>query len=116
MTRRTTPISSSTVSPPAREQPTIIHQIKLEKGNRATDWTAAPEDAEEALEQKLSSVRAQISTEADSIRSEVQATYALASDMTQVAQQVGTLSEQTQSNYTWAVTRINQLQQVTVTG
>ena len=90
---------------------TIIHQIKLEKGNRATDYTAAPEDAEEVLEQKLSSVRAQISTEADSIRSEVQATYALASDMTQVTQQVSTLSEQTQSNYTWAVTRINQLQQ-----
>ena len=90
---------------------TIIHQIKLEKGNRATDWTAAPEDAEEVLEQKLSSVRAQISTEADSIRSEVQATYALTSDMTQVTQQVSTLSEQTQSNYTWAVTRINQLQQ-----
>ena len=63
------------------------------------------------MEQKLSSVRAQISTEADSIRSEVQATYALASDMTQVTQQVSTLSEQTQSNYTWAVTRINQLQQ-----
>ena len=60
---------------------------------------------------KLSSVRAQISTEADSIRSEVQATYSLASDMTQVTQQVSTLSEQTQSNYTWAVTRINQLQQ-----
>lgn len=90
---------------------TIIHQIKLERSNRATDWTAAPEDAEEILEQKLSSVRAQISTEADSIRSEVQATYALASDMIQVTQQVSTLSEQTQSNYTWAVTRINQLQQ-----
>ena len=90
---------------------TIIHQIKLERGNRATDWTAAPEDAEEALEQKLSSVRAQISTEADSIRSEVQATYALASDMTQVTQRVSTLSEQSESNYTWAVTRINQLQQ-----
>ena len=49
---------------------------------------AAPEDAEEALEQKLSSVQAQISTEADSIRSEVQATYALASDMTQVTQRM----------------------------
>lgn len=90
---------------------TIIHQIKLERGNRATDWTAAPEDAEDVLEQKLSSVRAQISTEADSIRQEVQATYALASDMTQVTQRVSTLSEQTESNYTWAVTRVNQLQQ-----
>ena len=90
---------------------TTVHWVKLEKGNRATDYTAAPEDAEESLELKLSSVRAQISTEADSIRQEVQATYALASDMTQVRSQVGTLSEQTESNYTWAVTRINQLQQ-----
>lgn len=63
------------------------------------------------METKLASVRAQISTEADSIRSEVQATYALASDMTQVRSQVGTLSEQSESNFTWAVTRINQMQQ-----
>ena len=90
---------------------TTIHWAKLEKGNRATDWTAAPEDGESALETKLASVRAQISTEADSIRSEVQATYALASDMSQVRTQVGTLSEQTESNFTWAVTRINQMQE-----
>ena len=60
---------------------------------------------------KLASVRAQISTDADNIRSEVQETYALASDMSQVRSQVGTLAEQTASNYTWAVTRINQMQQ-----
>ena len=90
---------------------TTIHWIKLERGTLATDYTAAPEDGENSLEQKLASVRAQISNEGDSIRQEVQATYALASDMTQVRSQVGTLSEQTESNYTWAVTRINQLQQ-----
>ena len=90
---------------------TTIHWVKLEKGSLATDYTAAPEDGEASLEQKLSSVRAQISNEGDSIRQEVQATYALASDMTQVTQRVSTLSEQTESNYTWAVTRINQLQQ-----
>ena len=89
---------------------TKIHWIKVEKGNRATDWTAAPEDAEESVELKLAAVRAQISTEADSIRSEVQATYALSSDMSQVREQVGTLAEQTENNYTWSVTRINELQ------
>lgn len=51
------------------------------------------------------------STEADSIRQEVQATYALTSDMSQVKSQMGTLSEQSESNFTWAVTRINQMQQ-----
>ena len=90
---------------------TTVHWLKLEKGNRATDYTAAPEDAEESLETKLSAVRAQISNEGDSIRSEVQATYALASDMNHVTERVSTLSEQSENNYTWAVTRINQLQQ-----
>ena len=88
-----------------------IHWAKLENGNRATDYTPAPEDTDEAMELKLASVRAQISTEADSIRQEVQANYALASDMSQVRTQVGTLAEQTENNYTWAVTRINQMQQ-----
>ena len=95
----------------ASPETSTIHWFKLERGSMPTDYTAAPEDSEEALETKLASVRAQISTEADSIRSEVKATYALASDMTRVTQQVGTLSEQTESNYTWAVTRINQMQQ-----
>lgn len=87
-----------------------IHWVKLEKGSMATDYTAAPEDGEASLEQKLASVRAQISTEGDSIRQEVQANYALASDMSQVQSQVGTLTEQSENNFTWAVTRINQMQ------
>ena len=90
---------------------TTVHWVKLERGTLATDYTAAPEDGEASLEQKLSSVRAQISNEGDSIRQEVQATYALASDMSQVKTQVGTLSQQSESNFTWAVTRINQLQE-----
>ena len=90
---------------------TTVHWVKLERGALATDYTAAPEDGEASLEQKLSSVRAQISNEGDSIRQEVQATYALASDMSQVKTQVGTLSQQSESNFTWAVTRINQLQE-----
>ena len=90
---------------------TTIHWIKIEKGNRATDYTPAPEDSEEAMELKLAAVHAQISTEAESIRSEVQASYALSSDMNQIRGQVGTLAEQTQDNYTWSVTRINQLQE-----
>ena len=88
-----------------------LSNLKLERGSRATDWTAAPEDLEEEIETKLAAVHARISNEGDSIRSEVQATYALASDMTQVAEQVSTLAEQTENNYTWSVTRVNQLQQ-----
>ena len=95
----------------ADPETTTVHWVKLENGSMATDYTAAPEDGEASLEQKLASVRAQISTEGDSIRQEVQANYALASDMSQVKSQMGTLSEQSESNFTWAVTRINQMQQ-----
>lgn len=87
-----------------------IHWVKLEKGSMATDYTAAPEDSDAKLDQKLSSVRSQISAEGDRIRQEVQANYALASDMSQVQSQVGTLMEQSENNFTWAVTRINQIQ------
>lgn len=87
-----------------------IHWVKLEKGSMATDYTAAPEDSDVKLDQKLSSVRSQISAEGDRIRQKVQANYALASDMSQVKSQVGTLTEQSENNFTWAVTRINQIQ------
>ena len=87
-----------------------IHWVKLEKGSMATDYTAAPEDSDVKLDQKLSSVRSQISAEGDRIRQEVQANYALASDMSQVQSRVGTLTEQSENNFTWAVTRINQMQ------
>ena len=87
-----------------------IHWVKLEKGSMATDYTAAPEDSDAKLDQKLSSVRSQISAEGDRIRQEVQANYALASDMSQVKSQVGTLTEQSENNFTWAVMRINQMQ------
>ena len=87
-----------------------IHWVKLEKGSMATDYTAAPEDSDAKLDQKLSSVRSQISAEGDRIRQEVQANYALASDMSQIKSQVGTFTEQSENNFTWAVTRINQMQ------
>lgn len=90
---------------------TVIHWIMLERGNRAGDYLPAPEDAEESLELKLASVHAQINNEGDRIRQEIQATYALASDMSQVMEQVGTIAEQTERNYTWSVSRISQLQQ-----
>ena len=103
--------SRPTVSNYAAGDYIALSNLKLEKGHRATDWTAAPEDTEEVVETKLASVHARISNEGEAIRQEVQATYALASDMNRVTERVSTLSEQSESNYTWAVTRINQLQQ-----
>ncbi len=82
---------------------------KLEKGNRATDWSPAPEDADEALQLQLASVYAQISNEGDSLRSEVAANYARAADLSSVETRLATVAEQTETNYTWAVTQITQV-------
>lgn len=61
------------------------------------------------LEIKVREIHAQITTTADSIRQEVQSTYASASDMTQIRQQMTTLSEQTENNFTWTVSRYDAL-------
>ena len=66
-------------------------------------------EAPAELETKLAEVHAQISTTADSIRQEVQATYAPATDMAAIRQQMTTLSEQTEANFTWTVSQYGTL-------
>lgn len=66
-------------------------------------------EAPAELETKLAEVHAQISTTADSIRQEVQATYAPATDMAAIRHQMTTLSEQTEANFTWTVSRYSTL-------
>ena len=43
--------------------------MKLERGNKATDWTPAPEDVEAYTDSKISEAKLEI--DADGIRSEV---------------------------------------------
>ena len=86
-----------------------VSNLKFEKGTRATEWTEAPEEAEDALETQLQSINARISNMGESIQSEVRSNYALKSDLATTAQTLQTLSEQTQSNFTWSVSQINQL-------
>jgi len=83
--------------------------MMLERGTRATDWSPAPEDSEEQIELRLENVHAQISETADAIRQEVQANYASASGVNQLRQQVTTLAEQTESNFTWTTTKITEM-------
>ncbi len=87
-----------------------FQRAMLERGNTASDWVCAPEDELNHLELKLSDVHAQINTSADSIRQEVQANYAAATEMASLSKQLTTLAEQTESNFTWSVSRITELQ------
>ena len=87
-----------------------FQRVMLERGTVASDWVCAPEDELNQLELKLSDVHAQINTSADSIRQEVQANYAAATEMARLSQQLTTLTEQTENNFTWSVSRITELQ------
>lgn len=87
-----------------------VRRVMLERGNTPSDWVCAPEDDIEHLELKLTDVHAQISTTADSIRQEVQANYAAANDVVQLTEQLTTLSEQSESNFTWSVSKITEMQ------
>ena len=51
-----------------------IHWVKLERGNKSTDWTPAPEDTSERI--------SQVEQTANGIRSEVAATYATKDELT----------------------------------
>lgn len=88
----------------------FFEKPKLELGNVATDWTAAPEDQMEEIAEELTSVRASIQTEADSIRQEVSANYAGSNDLATLKTQVSTLAAQTEDKFTWQSTRIDELQ------
>ena len=87
----------------------VIHWVQIEKGDAATDFSLAPEDEEEALQTRLADIHSQISTTSDEIRQEVQATYATSYDMAQAQQQLATLAEQTENNFTWSVSKINEI-------
>ena len=54
---------------------------------------------------------AQITLTADAIRSEVQRDYATADEMTQVNETLSTLAEQTENNFTWAVSKVTEIEQ-----
>lgn len=56
----------------------VLKNVKLEVGNKATDWTPAPEDIENTLETNYytkTETNSQISQKADEITSTVSATY-----------------------------------------
>ena len=48
-----------------------IKNIKLEKGNKATDWTPAPEDVEAYTDTQISAAKAEIKVTTDGISTEV---------------------------------------------
>lgn len=82
-----------------------IRKIKLEKGNKATDWTPAPEDVDEAINTERTERQSAIETKANEITSKVSETYVSNSALNHYKEEVSTQFSQTKSDFTWSINR-----------
>lgn len=72
-----------------------LKELKLEKGNKATDWTLAPEET--ATREDVTSLEASFTVEAESIRSEVSSVKDSADENKENIERANTLIEQLDS-------------------
>lgn len=80
-------------------------KYKLEKGNKATDWTPAPEDVDEAINTERTERQSAIETKANEITSKVSETYVSNSALNHYKEEVSTQFSQTKSDFTWTVNK-----------
>lgn len=82
-----------------------ITKIKLELGNKATDWTPAPEDVDEVINTERTDRQSAIETKANEITSKVSETYVSNSALNHYKEEVSTQFSQTKSDFTWSINR-----------
>lgn len=82
-----------------------IKKIKLEMGNKNTDWTPAPEDVDEAINTERTERQSAIETKANEITSKVSETYVSNSALNHYKEEVSTQFSQTKSDFTWSINR-----------
>ena len=80
-----------------------IKKIKLELGNKNTDWTPAPEDVDEAINTERTERQSAIETKANEITSKVSETYVSNSALNHYKEEVSTQFSQTKSDFTWSI-------------
>lgn len=76
---------------------------KLEEGNKATDWTPAPEDVDEAINTERTTRQSAIETKANEITSKVSETYVSNSAFEHYQNTVSTQFTQTKKDFTWSI-------------
>lgn len=93
------------IFPSATGQYVYFRLPKLEKGNKATDWTPAPEDVDEAINTERTERQSAIETKANEITSKVSETYVSNSALNHYKEEVSTQFSQTKSDFTWSINR-----------
>lgn len=80
-----------------------IRKPKLELGNKATDWTPAPEDVDEAINTERTERQSAIETKANEITSKVSETYVSNSAFEHYQNTVSSQFTQTKKDFTWSI-------------
>lgn len=80
-----------------------VYAPKLELGNKATDWTPAPEDVEDAINTERTERQSAIETKANEITSKVSETYVSNSAFEHYQNTVSTQFTQTKKDFTWSI-------------
>lgn len=83
----------------------ILSNFKLEKGNKATDWTPAPEDVDEAINTERTERQSAIETKANEITSKVSETYVSNSAFEHYQNTVSSQFTQTKSEFKWEISQ-----------
>lgn len=78
-------------------------RVKVEKGNKATDWTPAPEDVDEAINTERTDRQSAIETKANEITSKVSETYVSNSSFEHYQNTVSSQFTQTKNDFTWSI-------------
>ena len=76
---------------------------KVEEGNKATDWTPAPEDVDEAINTERTERQSAIETKANEITSKVSETYVSNSAFEHYQKDLSTQFTQTKKDFTWSI-------------
>lgn len=76
---------------------------KLEIGNKATDWTPAPEDVDEAINTERTKRQSAIETKANEITSKVSEIYVSNSAFEHYQNTVSSQFTQTKKDFTWSI-------------
>lgn len=77
--------------------------VKLELGNKATDWTPAPEDVDNAINEERTTRQSAIETKANEITSKVSETYVSNSAFEHYQNTVSSQFTQTKKDFTWSI-------------
>lgn len=83
----------------------LVKWEKLEEGNKATDWTPAPEDVDNAINEERTTRQSAIETKANEITSKVSETYVSNSALEHYQNTVSSQFTQTKKDFTWSINK-----------